>query len=100
MCFGFRICPYCEEANPDFGREALLKRHMKEACPCLTNCDYCDKVLEVSMLNEHQLERCKFVGKSLAPCSLCGLACYKGEKSHPRCRSEHYYIGILIMTCF
>ncbi|KAE9552760.1 hypothetical protein FO519_004022 [Halicephalobus sp. NKZ332] len=80
------MCPYCEEQNYDFSRTSLLKRHMKEACPCLTTCDYCDKVIEVSTLNDHQLNRCQFVEDSLGPCNLCGLACYKGEASHPRCR--------------
>uniref|UniRef100_A0AC34QSS7 Uncharacterized protein n=1 Tax=Panagrolaimus sp. JU765 TaxID=591449 RepID=A0AC34QSS7_9BILA len=79
-------CSFCNEKNPDFARDTLLKRHMKEACPCLTTCDYCDKVMEVAALNEHQLTRCDFVGNQLIPCNLCGLACYQGKPSHPRCR--------------
>uniref|UniRef100_A0AC34FSN0 Uncharacterized protein n=1 Tax=Panagrolaimus sp. ES5 TaxID=591445 RepID=A0AC34FSN0_9BILA len=57
-----------------------------DSCPCLSKCDYCDQIVEVQKLNEHHLNRCKFVNGDLVPCSLCGLACYTGEKSHPRCR--------------
>uniref|UniRef100_A0A914Y0J3 Centrosomal protein CEP104 Zn finger domain-containing protein n=1 Tax=Panagrolaimus superbus TaxID=310955 RepID=A0A914Y0J3_9BILA len=79
-------CNFCNEINGDFSREQFLKLHMSENCPCLSKCDYCDQIVEVQKLNEHHLNRCKFVNGDLVPCSLCGLACYTGEKSHPRCR--------------
>uniref|UniRef100_A0A7E4UW70 TRAF-type domain-containing protein n=1 Tax=Panagrellus redivivus TaxID=6233 RepID=A0A7E4UW70_PANRE len=80
------VCVFCFEQNVDFSREVFLKQHMAECCPCLTRCDFCDKVIEVQTLNEHQLERCRFVENHMVPCELCGLACYDGEKNHPRCR--------------
>uniref|UniRef100_A0AC35FN47 Uncharacterized protein n=1 Tax=Panagrolaimus sp. PS1159 TaxID=55785 RepID=A0AC35FN47_9BILA len=79
-------CNFCNELNGDFSREQFLKLHMSENCPCLSKCDYCDQIVEVQKLNEHHLNRCKFVNGSLIPCSFCGLACYTGEESHPRCR--------------
>uniref|UniRef100_A0A914BZ76 Centrosomal protein CEP104 Zn finger domain-containing protein n=1 Tax=Acrobeloides nanus TaxID=290746 RepID=A0A914BZ76_9BILA len=81
-------CHFCGEFSNDFSRENLLKSHWSENCPCLTKCDYCDIIVETSVLNEHHLTRCEFVGDDLKPCGLCGLASYRGESNHPRCRKS------------
>ncbi|CAD5221819.1 unnamed protein product [Bursaphelenchus xylophilus] len=83
------ICPQCYERNDAFAVEANLKQHWLYHCPVLTKCDFCDQVLHVAELNNHHINLCQFVNKTMLPCPLCGLAQYGGESNHPRCPKTH-----------
>ncbi|CAD5215854.1 unnamed protein product [Bursaphelenchus okinawaensis] len=83
------LCPQCYERNDAFATEANLKQHWLYQCPVLTECDFCDQVLHVAELNNHHINLCQFVNKTMLPCPLCGLAQYGGESNHPRCPKAH-----------
>uniref|UniRef100_A0A915DQA2 Centrosomal protein CEP104 Zn finger domain-containing protein n=1 Tax=Ditylenchus dipsaci TaxID=166011 RepID=A0A915DQA2_9BILA len=82
------ICPYCMGRDPGFVNPEYLKQHMAENCNPLTKCEFCDKIVETSELNDHHLNRCPFVEDSLEACVDCGLARYPGKDRHPKCRGK------------
>ncbi|KAI1726880.1 centrosomal protein [Ditylenchus destructor] len=82
------ICPYCNERDPGFVNADYLKQHFAANCNPLTKCEFCDKIIEVSELNNHHLSRCPFVEDNLKPCELCGLARFPDKANHPKCRGK------------
>ncbi|KAI9247545.1 hypothetical protein BY458DRAFT_527171 [Sporodiniella umbellata] len=52
------LCIFCEQVNPDFNEETLIK-HYYNACPVLTTCPTCKVITEIATLNEHMLKDCE-----------------------------------------
>ncbi|KAG2192917.1 hypothetical protein INT46_009323 [Mucor plumbeus] len=52
------ICIFCDEVNPEFNEDTLIK-HYYNTCPVLTNCPMCQIITEIPTLNEHMLEDCE-----------------------------------------
>ncbi|CAO3685436.1 unnamed protein product [Rhizopus stolonifer] len=51
------MCVFCEEVNPEFNEETLVK-HYYQVCPVLTCCPMCKEIYEISTLNEHLFQEC------------------------------------------
>ncbi|KAG0938142.1 hypothetical protein G6F30_007907 [Rhizopus arrhizus] len=52
------VCIFCDEMNPLFNEDTLIKHYYKE-CPVLTTCPSCKMITEISTLNEHMLHDCE-----------------------------------------
>jgi len=71
-------CQFCGRQDPAFTPEALDVHYWRD-CPMLTQCQFCQQVIEISTLRTHLIEECeagqpaKQAGESLSPnqCPLC-----------------------------
>lgn len=72
------VCQFCQREDPSFTPEALDVHYWRE-CPWLTECEFCQQVIEISTLRSHLCEECESgaparqAGGSLKPrqCPLC-----------------------------
>lgn len=51
---GGGICIFCDEYNENFTDENLIS-HNRTECPLWTKCRLCNKILEISTLDDHML---------------------------------------------
>lgn len=52
-------CQFCLKQHPDFVDEKILFDHYCHECPMLTNCQYCDQMIEKTELDRHLEEECE-----------------------------------------
>jgi centrosomal protein CEP104 len=74
-------CQFCGRRDDSFTSEALDVHYWRE-CPMLTQCEYCQQVIEISTLRSHLCDECENVDaarsavQSMPPghCPLCRVA--------------------------
>jgi centrosomal protein CEP104 len=52
-------CQFCDESNPAFAEGEAMDLHFWKDCPMLTECQYCNQVIEIETLNQHLLHECE-----------------------------------------
>merc|ERR1719265_2957208 len=73
-------CQFCGREDPAFTPEGLDMHYWKD-CPMLTQCEYCEQVIEISTLGTHYREECEKretaiadgKGRAMNSCPLCGV---------------------------
>lgn len=71
-------CQFCGRRDPAFTPEALDVHYWRD-CPMLTQCSFCQQVIEISTLRSHLIEECESgqaardAGNAMSPhqCPLC-----------------------------
>ena len=53
------MCKYCGKQDKYFKEPAVIQNHIKNKCKSLTNCKYCNDLIEVKELKSHWLYHCK-----------------------------------------
>ncbi|EIE82043.1 hypothetical protein RO3G_06748 [Rhizopus delemar RA 99-880] len=81
------VCIFCDEMNPLFNEDTLIKHYYKE-CPVLTTCPSCKMITEISTLNEHMLHDCE-KSNLIKECTRC----------HQAILIEHWLQHTLKQTC-
>merc|ERR550517_817489 len=73
MCY----CNFCGEYNPAFAAdedEEALDVHYFQECPMLTECQYCEQIVETSGLVDHIIDECEAVVQKYRKCPSCRKA--------------------------
>ena len=67
---GYPECQFCRRKDAEFDREEIMDLHYWKDCAYLTNCKYCDSVIEIPQLRTHWLQECEKKGE-LRSCQRC-----------------------------
>ncbi|GMR43164.1 hypothetical protein PMAYCL1PPCAC_13359, partial [Pristionchus mayeri] len=74
----------------NFAKDYVIENHYSEKCKMMSNCRFCHKVVLISQLTDHYVQRCDFLKDKKVRCSKCGLATEKEDDDddveHPLCR--------------
>ena len=52
------VCKYCNKHDKYFKEPAVMQNHIKKKCKMLTNCKYCNDLVEAKELKSHLLYHC------------------------------------------
>ncbi|KAI8987921.1 hypothetical protein BDF20DRAFT_910460 [Mycotypha africana] len=96
------LCIFCEEINPKFNEESLIKHYYNE-CPALINCTLCQMITEISTLKEHMLLDCE-KRHLVKECLRCWQAIpidnwehHANKNDCPVCDADKFYCPLCLM---
>eukprot|EP01065_Artemidia_motanka_P027716 TRINITY_DN3290_c0_g2_i1.p1 TRINITY_DN3290_c0_g2~~TRINITY_DN3290_c0_g2_i1.p1 ORF type:complete len:981 (+),score=385.15 TRINITY_DN3290_c0_g2_i1:304-3246(+) len=81
------VCRFCGLRDPRF-TEQVLDAHYLHSCPALSQCPYCEQVIEIMMLTEHWTDECE--KRVMQQCPRCR------EAVHADSYEEHVAAGSCI----
>lgn len=68
-------CQFCGRGDPTFANSETMDLHFWKDCPMLTECAYCNQVIEIETLNQHLLRECDKRAE-FRECPRCGESIY------------------------